>query len=94
MAWLEVVLPGHGSDWDAREEDLRMEVEEYLGTEYDAVLREAIQDADGRFWTNIEIRISEPSDPPVEQEICCMSTWERGCRCDQCTANHDEEGGL
>jgi len=33
----------------------------------------------------------EPSDPPFAQEQCCLLTWERGCRCEQCTGNHQEE---
>jgi len=56
QAWLEVILPGKGEEWDKREERLRVRVQEYLGNEYETEIQEAIQDMDGRFVTNIEIR--------------------------------------
>lgn len=91
--WLEVVLPGMGSIWDDNEVCLQNELLEYFPDGYDVTITEPVQDMDGRTWSQFQISIGPLSDPPIEQEVSCMSTWERGCRCEQCTANHEEEEG-
>jgi len=93
IMWLEVVLPGTGSTWDQNEIDLQNELLEYFPDGYDVTVTEPIQDMDGRTWSQFKISVGPLSDPPIEQEVSCMSTYERGCRCDQCVANHEEEEG-
>jgi hypothetical protein len=51
------------------------------------LIREGESDEDAKARLMAEL---EPSDAPFEQEQSCLSTWERGCRCGQCTANQEE----